>query len=464
VLRTPIIILFSLFVLPGFSQLPDSLSLPVDSLVQHNLQKLDSIHRAADTQFSKLKYEYDSIANSMASAGIKVQQMIDSLNTLNLPTDKYEAKLDSLHQATNEKLTRLQSKADELKRKTIGQIDDLDLPPELTSELKDYTSALDELDITLPGIGTEFPTLSIEKFEGLSLPDTNLKLPTDFGDIKLAEQLGEIKDITGNVKGFQDVLPETPNIEGVAEKIEEQVGELAAEKFGDLSGIPTVPAGEEAAREMIVEEVKRQARSHFAGKEQQIQSAMDQLSKYKEYYENVEDIKDLPDKKPNPMKDKSLAERLVPGLSFQIQKKTEWWFDFNPYVGYRFNGRLTAGIGWNHRVAYNFDSWQVNHEATIYGIRLYSEYEITEGLKPRLEIESMNTPVRTLPDQTYNHREWVFSAMIGLKKEYRISSKLRGNAQVLYNLYNPDYKSPYVERWNFRIGFEMHLNKKAHSN
>jgi hypothetical protein len=157
------------------------------------------------------------------------------------------------------------------------------------------------------------------------------------------------------------------------------------------------------------------------------------------------------------MHGKPLIERLVPGLSLQVQKRNDWWFDFNPYVGYRFTGKITAGLGWNQRIAYDFNSGMFNKEAMVYGPRWYGEYRLKKGFVPRIELEYLNTPVRTPPDFTYDYREWVWSAMAGLKKEYRISKSLRGNAHVLYNLFDPHYKSPYTDRLNVRMGIEYHI-------
>ena len=58
------------------------------------------------------------------------------------------------------------------------------------------------------------------------------------------------------------------------------------------------------------------------------------------------------------------------------------------------------------------------------------------------------------------HREWVWSFLTGLKKEYTIYKNLEGTALIQYNLFNRYYKAPYVDRLNSRIGFEYMLRKK----
>jgi hypothetical protein len=118
------------------------------------------------------------------------------------------------------------------------------------------------------------------------------------------------------------------------------------------------------------------------------------------------------------------------------------------------------GRGWNHRIAYDFNRGKFNLDMCIYGPRSYGEFRIKKGFSGRLEVDVMNTPVRVPPSQDFATKEWVWGAMAGMKKEYRISKSLRGNAQVLYNLFNPHYKSPYTDRLNMRIGIEYKISKK----
>jgi hypothetical protein len=274
----------------------------------------------------------------------------------------------------------------------------------------------------------------------------------------------EWKSRIGDLSQVNRVATDLPSTEQILKAVEGKASKEFIEQIGGLPEMPSIPSTEQETKAMMLDQVKKELVNHFAEQQEVLQEAMNQISSLKRKYSSVQSIYQINKRSRNSMHDRPLVERLIPGLSIQFQQRNEYWVDLNPYLGYRFNGRLTAGLGWNYRIAYNFDARQINKASTVYGIRLYGEYEIKQGIKPRLEIESMNTPVRTLPDQKYNHREWVFSAMAGLKKEYQISKKLRGNAQVLYNLYNPDYKSPYVDRLNIRMGFEMHLKMKAYPN
>lgn len=101
---------------------------------------------------------------------------------------------------------------------------------------------------------------------------------------------------------------------------------------------------------------------------------------------------------------------------------------------------------------------------TIFGPRAYGEYKISEGLKARLETEYLDTtvpPMFSTGKADPEGKEWVFSAMAGVKKDYRFFKNIRGTAMVLYNLYDADHRSPYAERLVMRFGFEFPMRKKV---
>jgi hypothetical protein len=190
------------------------------------------------------------------------------------------------------------------------------------------------------------------------------------------------------------------------------------------------------------------------------------MSKYKEKYSNVSSLKDLPEKTPNPMKEKPFIERLVPGLTLQFHSNQDFLLDVNVSAGYRFTERITAGLGWNQRWAFSIDDREFHPDARIYGVRSYGEFKIKKGFGLRAEVECMNAFVKETVTGTpeAGSREWVWSAFSGVKQEYRITNFLKGNAQVMYNLFDPHHKSPYGDRINIRMGFELTLKKRKKEN
>jgi hypothetical protein len=276
----------------------------------------------------------------------------------------------------------------------------------------------------------------------------------------------ELTGVTGQISQYQNKIAEAvpqnmEDFQAMAEKeasnyaqlgdVQKQMSE--ADQVMDVSQLKDV----KAVKEKLKEEVKKQAVNHFAGKEQQLQQAMDQMAKYKKKYESIQSLAELPKKQPNPLHNKPFIERLVPGIALQIHRKEAWMVDFNPYIGYRFNEHLTTGLGWNQRVAYNFDINEFQQQFQIFGPRIYGEYKVGKGFSGRLEAEYMKTvvPSQFSSGQTDEKgREWVFSTMAGLKKDYRFLGRVKGTIMLMYNLYDPDNRSPY-ERLNMRVGFEF---------
>jgi hypothetical protein len=162
----------------------------------------------------------------------------------------------------------------------------------------------------------------------------------------------------------------------------------------------------------------------------------------------------------NAMNGKPFVERIVRGLTLQIQKTANVLIDLNPVVAYRVSGVWNAGLGWNERLS--FYKWnQTVPIDRIYGPRIFTSVVITKGFGVKLGAEKMKpfVPNNPLTGDT-GQRQWVWSVFVGIKKDYRISKNLRGNFQTLYNLYDDHDNSPYVDRLNIRMGLEVPMKKK----
>ncbi len=213
------------------------------------------------------------------------------------------------------------------------------------------------------------------------------------------------------------------------------------------------------------QQVQQVAVNHFAGKEQQLQEAMDKMSKLKRKYSSLNSLSEIPKKRPNEMHGSRSSNGYVPGVALQFAGKgDEVFMDVNPYAGYRFNGRLTAGLGWNHRVIFDTENYWFKRSATVYGPRAFAEFKIGAGFSPRVEFEMMNAlipaPVLKINSEV-KYWQWVPGAFIGLKKEYRFYRNVRGTGMIMFRLFNPEHKSPYVDVLNVRVGFEFPMKKKV---
>jgi hypothetical protein len=215
----------------------------------------------------------------------------------------------------------------------------------------------------------------------------------------------------------------------------------------------------EAMKKMAEQQIKKQAVDHFKGQEQVLKQAMDQVSKLKLKYSSVTSLQDIPKRRPNEMKGKPFIERVVPGVTFQFQKLHYYTVDVNPVVSYRFSGHINGGFGWNERLSFN--KWnKLSRRDRIYGPRVFGSYMIKNGFAVKAEVEKMYAlipPSMLVPD---GERMWVWSAFVGFKKDYKFAGKIKGNVQMLYNLYKDHYNRPYADRFNVRMGFEFPTKKK----
>lgn len=458
------------------SSLPDSVGLK-------QRQQLDSIQSSVSSSFDSLKGEYDHINSTADKAISKYQKGIDSLQQLNLPAGKLTAKRDSITNWRNEKLAPIKAKSDSLRAKTIGKINSMELPPELSEHTQQLTSKIDKFDVTLPS--EKLPDLSLNNSSTLpdisnplgeqtlpALPGADGKLPqglSDLGEKAKIPEVSKLGEAGEQAQKISDVVPKNADeVSAAAEQhvtkidavsgVSEQVGQ--ADQYKETLMQKQDPA---ALKQQTMNQAKEAAIDHFAGKEQQLQEAMQKVAKYKQKYSSVQSLSELPKKKPNEMKGKPFIERIVPGVALQIHRRNEWLVDFNPYAGYRLSGRLTTGAGWNQRIAYNTDSRSFASAYKIYGPRIFGEFKVIKGFSGRLELEYMNSyvpPAIAAPVTDPEQRRWIFSTMAGMKKEYRFIKNVKGTVFILYNLYDPGHRSPYGDRLIMRFGFEFPMKKK----
>jgi predicted nuclease with TOPRIM domain len=455
---------------------------------------LDSIQNSFYKGADSLKSEYRDKLAKLDSSKNKLQTKIDSLGSLNLPTEKYTEKLDSVNNKYSETVNSLNTKMESLKSKTVGRVKDLQLPPELQEKASALTRNVEGFklpvkDLNIPALDVNSPIAGLDNPWG-SLDGLNSSIDSPLGKIgeidglkDIQGSLGNVSEITGNVSEITGKAGEITGKAGELQNLtngnlQEQVPQALETKAGELAGVDklkeqTGEAGAllnqaqnpEAMKEQVVQQVQQQAVNHFAGKEEQLQKAMEQMSKLKQKYSSLNSLSEVGKKRPNEMRKKTFRERLVPGIALQIFKKGDnFTVDFNPYVGYRFTGRLTAGPGWVQRFAYDTKLDQFDASARIFGPRVYGEFKLGKGFSPRLEGEVVNAfvPPKFVKNiDEVGSRQWVWGAFAGLKKDFKISKKVKGTSLIMFRLINTDHKSPYPDVVNVRIGFEFPQKKRA---
>jgi len=461
-----------------------------DSLKKVYKQKLsviDSVNTSFHTKTDSVQHALQGKLSNLNSVGSGLEHKIDSLKSLNLPTEKYTHKLDSVNQVREKTIADANKKIQSLKAQTTDKLKTVQLPPELQSKVGNVTKNIDGFKLPTQEMNLSSVDNSLSKIGDVNLSSKSL------GEVgKLPEMNGmgnELKDLQGNMKDVTKVTGEVgayqKDIQSVTSGNLNEVKALPKTletKAADISGIGGLQGetkaldqykdqlgkvqNPDAMKKEAVQQVQQAAIDHFAGKEQVLQQAMDKMAKYKKKYSSLQSLSEVGKRRPNEMHGKPLVERLLPGFGFQVlRKKSDVQVDLNPFIGYRLSGRLTSGIGWNHRITYNdkHNRLQTGGHSRAFGPRMYSEFNLFKGFFPRFELEAINTLVPT-PGSPYTayeqKREWVWSAFMGMKKNYRFLKHVNGYTAIMVNLYNPLHKSPYGDIVNMRIGFEFPMKKK----
>lgn len=451
-----------------------------DTLLQKSINKADSITLAFQSKADSLNALYQNQFLKIDSTRNRLQFKIDSLSNLKLPTENLARRMDSLNHEKDEKISTLTKKIDDLKAKATVGLNEVSLPPQMQEPLDKVKSAIQSYSLpSLNASASGIPSIAMPKLGELKLPmfSNQLNLDPNLKDItgnlnkvqQVAGQVGEYsKDAQNLVKGN---LGEVNNIDKTLEgKVAgmEGVDQLTKGQamLGQTSQLTDSAAMQNKMKELAKEQLMNVAKDHFAGKQEVLHQAMDKISKLKGKYSEVSSITELPKKLPNPLKGKPFMERIVPGVTFQILKSNYFLLDVNALLLYRITPRLTAGAGWNQRLP--FDDLKIKSEQRIYGPRVVIELKWTKGINFRLLPEIMNTTIPPPIARTHGidpaYREWVASVFVGIKKDFTVYKRIKGNTEVLYNIYDPNNYSPYSDRLAVRFGFEFPMKKRVKPN
>jgi hypothetical protein len=507
--RCRVIVLFFLLAIPASAVaqigIPDSIKTP--GLTQQ------AINLKAKAQLAKDSLQIDGWAGKLKSAvsskfntdSLSLSGRMDSLRNAGQPIRDLQARMDSLTHKKDQLLSETERKKEQLLSGTKSKLE---------KWKSDAQSRLPRSGVEMPG---GVPGLPTDKIPNLKTPDLtinsdlpnlpsgintdqlggNLSLPempelstTGIPDVDLSPDLSSISekvDFNGldKLNGVQDKIGGATEQIGALKNISsnpDQAIESTVKNIDQLSGVQDQLEGVEAIRdnefvemaekmkdpEAMKAEVKeivvQKAVDHFAGKEQVLQQAMNQLSKYKQKYESLNSLSDIKNLPKNAMKGKSFRERFVPGVAMQFLRNNDLLLDINPYAGYRITGRLNAGLGWNQRIGFNIPDRRFTSGSVIYGPRTFVEVRTWRGFIARAEAEVMNTEVPSTlrPRSTDEYgRQWVRTVFVGVKKNYNFLKNIKGTTFIMFSVYNDHRKSPYGDVVNSRFGFEFPMKKKT---
>jgi hypothetical protein len=165
---------------------------------------------------------------------------------------------------------------------------------------------------------------------------------------------------------------------------------------------------------------------------------------------------EMPDFKPNSQKTKPLLKRLEYSANVQFAKSNNLLpstAQIGLGIGYKLDDKKIIGVG----IDYSLGMGTIQHisfSSQGIGLRSYLDWKIKKQIYISGGYEmNYNSAFKNI-EQLKNYEVWQRSALIGLSKKYKVSKKLKGNIQILYDFLSNSHipiTSPVV----FRIGYNF---------
>ena len=450
------------------------------STVKFKTHKVDSIHKQFVHRTDSLQKAYAAPHNKIQSSINRLNHKKDSLSKLHLPTLSVTHKIDSLQKAQTAKLKELNGKIDKVKNETLTKVSSLHLPPEAQKEIDNLTKNIHSFKVPhdffkLPGMNFIPKTTSILSNFSLSLP-SNLSIPA----VKIpslqkfnlnTKQLPSLSQLEGSLGKELKQLQSAASMKSIEQTVTKELSQNAEVKSllkeeaqvkdmtSQLSKMKDAKGAKDLAEKQLMPAV-----NHFAGKEKELQSAMGEISKYKQKYSSVKSLSELPKRAPNPLKEKPWIERVVPGLNYFILRKHSTFVDFNPYICWRFNPKLTASIGWSERIGISHGNASTSKYDRVHGARVNASYLWTHGFIFRISPELMSAYVSTSSTRDTNEQALVFGLFGGVRKDFKIYKGIIGYSEAMYNFIQKPGQDLYGDRLSLRLGIEVKIKKKPKKN
>jgi len=210
----------------------------------------------------------------------------------------------------------------------------------------------------------------------------------------------------------------------------------------------------------LQQQVSASGQGGMAAVSQQMQQARGELSQMQnslaKYGNSGQDL-DMPDFKPNGQKTKTFLKRIVFGASLQLSQSTDYFPSTAAAgcsLGYKINDNSTAGVGLTYDLGLGQDWGHMQLSNQGLGLQSFMDWKIkgTWYVSGGYELNHLSAFSNIPKFSDINF--WQPSALIGLEKKYKVSSKVQGNIQLLFDaLYKQE--QPEGQWFKFRIGYSF---------
>lgn len=336
-----------------------------------------------------------------------------------------------------------------------------------------YFSGLTKNDALLEEAKRRMPSLPLSNQLNQKLADFKMARA---GDVALPSNVkfpGKVKEISGAVSGNQamDAMPDrikdlqqeglgkvSEGYVTTAFGIDERLSGLKQAQNMDVTSIPgeyqqqASMLQDSTALKRMAEEKAQAAALKYLSEHPEItngiQRQMDFLLKKYAIIPNSNDLSTAT--KRNSLKGKTLRERLVFAGNFQILTFDPFSIDLSPQIGYRFNARMTLGIGMNYRQAFADSVPGISNN--VIGMKAFGSYDLIRNFFGYTEFDHDSPGV--VRSENGIKREWQNAFFAGVGKKFSISSKLDVTIVMMYNFLHDPEQHIYPRPWSIRVGVQ----------
>jgi len=160
---------------------------------------------------------------------------------------------------------------------------------------------------------------------------------------------------------------------------------------------------------------------------------------------------------PNSQKTKSLWKRLEYGANLQFEPATTFLptlCDAALSLGYKLNDKATVGVGGGLKMGLGDGLKHIAFSGQGASIRSYIDWKIKKNLYLTGGYEENYLSAFESLDQLRSVAGWQKSGLIGISRQYQISSKVKGKAQLLFDFLSFS-QIPKAQPVIFRVGWSL---------
>jgi hypothetical protein len=477
-----------------FANEQNAIQFKIDSLLVRNeptlplQRKIDSLQNKQQTLLNEVSAKQNQLQEKLNARYQKWGGSLDSLRLKALTFDKaivgarslpnVDANIPGMDKAGNQ-LNSLNSK---LPATRNIKLPNASLPKSAIPNTPLPNPSLPNISVpntSLPNTSlpnTSLPSLKSNDFANLNLSkDLNnvggmLSVP-GAGEMKQwNDQLKNVsqpmKEVTGKLDEAKDALRDPSK---AAEGVINQIGEVNTmskeiaqgnKLLKDNEAMKTAEAMKDPKK--LKEEVAQKAIDHFAGKEQVLKQAMDQMAKIKRKVPSLAGLDKLPKNywwPKNGLKGKPFRERVRYGLNFGVQgRKDSILVDLYPNASYYLTGRIELGGGMIYRLRESTKTWQFDQANPIWGFNMFGTFKTFKSVRFRLETDAASYPKYGSTDEPVE-RKWRWTCLIGFQTEFELGQHFKGNVQMLYN-FEKSLTAGFPEQLVLRFGIQYKLLPK----